>query len=78
VIHLPYDESKLPNGYHENDITTFTFDYTQKKWMSIAVDSINFKKKYVVFRALLGNGIDYINGVIKQPESPETNAFTPT
>ncbi|MFP5303825.1 hypothetical protein R2R70_21840, partial [Cobetia sp. SIMBA_158] len=34
--------------------------------------------RYVVFRALLGNGMDYINGVIKQPESPETNAFTPT
>ncbi len=78
IIHLPYDESKLPNGYHENDITTFTFDYTHKKWMPVSVDSINSEKKYVVFKALASGAADYINGVVKQPESPESNASAST
>lgn len=77
VIHLPYDKSDLPNGYNENDITTYVFDYAQKKWKSIAVDSINTKKKYVVFRALAGVA-DYINGVAKQSESPAGNESAPT
>ncbi len=78
LVHLPYDETALPNGYTENDITTFKFDYTKKAWVSVAIDSINTKKKYVIFKTLSGNETNYINGVIKQPESPETSAFTPT
>ncbi|WPO81910.1 RHS repeat-associated core domain-containing protein [Chryseobacterium sp. JJR-5R] len=78
IVHLPYDETKLPNSYTENDITAFKFDYTKKSWVSIAVDSINTKKKYVVFKTLFGNTTDYINGVMKQPESPENSASAPT
>lgn len=78
VIRLPYNEADLPNGYHEKDISTFAFDYNQKKWISVTVDSVNVKKRYIVFKALAGYETDYINGVVKQPESPEATSFTPT
>ncbi len=31
---------KLPNGYTEQDISTFMFDYTQKKWVAVETDSV--------------------------------------
>lgn len=78
IIQLPYDETKLPNGYTENDITALKFDYGKKAWISLVADSINTKKKYIVFRDLTGISADYIGGVMQQPESPETSSFTPT
>ena len=78
-VKIPYDLEKIPKGYSEKDINTFSFDYSNKKWQRAVVDSVNIKKKYIVLKATLGKGnTDYINGVIKQPESPETASFTPT
>ncbi|WP_294211273.1 RHS repeat-associated core domain-containing protein [uncultured Chryseobacterium sp.] len=76
-IYLPYDIEKLPKGYHENDISVFSFDYNQKKWVSAVIDSINTVKKYVLLHSSLKNA-QYIAGVVKQPESPETGASAPT
>ncbi len=73
VLHLPYDEKKLPKGYQEKDITAFTFDYKKKDWSPINIDSVNTVKKYLVLHTSLGS-VDFMAGVSKQPESPETGA----
>ncbi|KQK24349.1 hypothetical protein AR438_17115 [Chryseobacterium aquaticum] len=72
-LHLPYDETKLPKGYQEKDITAFTFDYNKKDWSPITIDSINTAKKYLILRTS-SSSIDFMAGVVKQPESPETGA----
>ena len=80
VIHLSYDKDKIPKRFHENDITTFGFDYQQKKWLRLNIDSINIEKQYIVLtvESPKGGETDYVNGIIKNPESPEAASFTPT
>jgi len=77
ALHLPYDKDKLPEGYQEKDITAFTFDYTKKEWSPINIDSVNTVKKYIVLHTSLSN-VDFMAGVVKQPESPETGANAQT
>jgi RHS repeat-associated protein len=76
-LRLPYDKDKLPKGYQEKDITAFTFDYTKKEWSPIPIDSVNTAKKYVVLHTSLSS-VDFMAGVVKQPESPETGADAQT
>ncbi|HBV14810.1 RHS repeat-associated core domain-containing protein [Chryseobacterium carnipullorum] len=76
-VRLPYDQDQLPKGYQEKDITAFTFDYTKKEWSPINIDSINTVKKYIVLHTSLSS-VDFIAGVVKQPESPETGANAQT
>ena len=80
VIHLSYDKNKIPKGFHENDIATFAFDYQQKKWLRLNIDSVNTEKQYIVLtiESPKGGETDYVNGIIKNPESPEAASFTPT
>jgi len=76
-LHLPYDKDKLPKGYQEKDITAFAFDYTKKEWSPINIDSINTVKKYIVLHTSLSS-VDFMAGVVKQPESPESGADAQT
>jgi len=80
TIHLPYDKSKVSNGLNESDIAVFKFDYLQKKWLRIDIDSINSEEGFIVFSIdeKEGGDTDYVSGIIKNPESPETASFTPT
>jgi hypothetical protein len=76
-LRLPYDKDKLPKGYQEKDITAFTFDYTKKEWAPIRIDSVNTVKKYVLLHTSLSS-VDFMAGVVKQPENPETGADAQT
>ena len=78
TIHLPYDKNKIPKGFHENDIATFGFNYLQKKWQRLKIDSIDIEKELVILTVEGGGDTDYVNGIIKNPESPETASFAPT
>ena len=75
-ISIKYDESKLPSGYTAKDIKTFYFDNDQKKWMELAKDTIHYETKEIVSKTT--HFTDFINGIIKVPESPETGSYTPT
>lgn len=77
TIHLPYDKDKLPKGYDEEDLAAFTFDYKEKKWVQADIDSVNTVKNYIVLHSLLKQA-NYVAGVSRQPESPETGAEAPT
>lgn len=76
-IHLKYDPEKIPTGYTAQDVRTYYYDAAQRTWQQLAVDSLDSKKNEVVVKAF-GNDTDYINGVIKVPDSPETSSFAPT
>ncbi len=75
-IGLPYDSTKIPNGYTEKDIRTYYFDEDKRSWTALAFDSID-TKNHIAY-ALSTHFTDFINGVIQVPESPETQGYTPT
>ncbi|MAN26468.1 SpvB/TcaC N-terminal domain-containing protein [Mesonia sp.] len=75
-LHLKYDLAKIPAGYTPKDVRTFYFDKEKRSWKSLPVDSLDYENKIII--ATTNNETDYINGVIKVPESPETGSFAPT
>jgi len=76
-ISLKFDPSKIPAGYTENDIRTFYYDGPQRMWKVLPVDSLDITK-HEIRTTTFFNDTDYINGVIKVPDSPETSSFAPT
>ena len=75
-VTISYDPKLLPFGYTAKDIKTFYFDTKNKTWQTIPV--VSFDEKNHTITSLTTHFTDYINGIIKVPESPETNAYTPT
>ncbi len=75
-ISLQYDESKFPVGYSAKDVRAFYYDATQRTWKNLEVDSLDYVNKKVF--AFSQGDTDYINGIIKVPEMPETASFMPT
>lgn len=75
-IQLKYDEKKIPSGYTARDIKTFYFDIEQKKWLELEKDTLLTTSQEIVSKTT--HFTDFINGIIKVPESPETGSYTPT
>ncbi|MCC5918585.1 MAG: hypothetical protein JJU02_14785, partial [Cryomorphaceae bacterium] len=77
-IGIGIDKSKIPPSYTMENVKTYFFDYNDRKWTAIDVDSIgvgeNGDLNYVPYVA----ATEYFNGIIKSPEMPEANAFMPT
>ncbi|TWP24608.1 type IV secretion protein Rhs [Apibacter muscae] len=76
VVKLPYDRTKIPNGYTEQDIKTYYFDLNTKHWVALERDSVDIQNQVIISKTT--HFTDMINGVIQAPESPETSGFTPT
>ena len=78
-LHLKYDFDKIPQGYTPRDIKTFYFDKNQRNWKVLPIDSLDYGNDEIISSVFAGEGdTDYINGVIKVPESPEVGSFAPT
>src|SRR5699024_7197955 len=77
-LSLQYDPKKIPEGYSDKDVRTFYFEKNQKVWKPLTLDSLDYADKKIVSHMETGGDTDYINGVIKVPESPETADFAPT
>ena len=75
-VSLKYDRTRIPSGYTENDIHTYYFDNNTGHWEALERDSIDRSLCMVVSKTT--HFTDMINGVIKTPESPETQGFAPT
>src|SRR5690554_2511942 len=73
---LRYDKKLLPKGYDGSDVKVLYFDMQQRRWLAVPTDTLIADQNKIV--ALTDHFTDYIAGVIQAPESPETNAFTPT
>lgn len=75
-VQLGYDASKIPNGYTPDDIKTYRFNHSSNKWEMLDRKKVDFGKNAIVSGS--NEGGDYINGIIQQPESPESANYTPT
>lgn len=75
-LSMEYDPARLPSGYTPNDIYTYYFDESLKGWVALPRDSVDIANNIIVSRTT--HFTDFINGIIKVPESPLTQAYTPT
>lgn len=75
-IILPYDTTLLPVGFSAEDIHTYYYNEQYGQWQEIERDSIDVENKLIVSR--VNHFTDFINAVLKTPEMPETQAYTPT
>ena len=76
TVRLKYDRTRIPSGYTEDDIRTYYFDSDRKCWVALPRVEVDKQSACVVSKTT--HFTDMINGVIVAPESPETDAFTPT
>lgn len=73
---LPYDSSLIPDGYTSSDIRTYYFDEPSRRWIALPLDTIIASRQVVA--SLTSHFTDMINAIIKVPESPQTQGYTPT
>ncbi|MDQ6469892.1 SpvB/TcaC N-terminal domain-containing protein [Flavobacterium sp. LHD-80] len=76
TLSLPYDKKTIPEGYTEKDINVFYFDENKRLWQEVTKDSLDIKQG--IIKAKTTHFTDFIAGIIKMPESPETSGYTPT
>jgi RHS repeat-associated protein len=75
-IVLPYDTALLPIGYAPNDIMTYYYDELRRQWIMIPRDTVDEANRLIYSK--VNHFTDFINAIIKSPEMPETQAYTPT
>jgi RHS repeat-associated protein len=76
TLSLPYDKKTIPEGYTEKDINVFYFDENKRLWQEVTKDSLDIKQGIITAKST--HFTDFIAGIIKMPESPETSGYTPT
>ena len=75
-LQLDYDPELIPKGYSAREIQTFYFDEQDRKWKAVPKDSLLESEQRML--AMTTHFTDFINGIIKVPESPQTQGYTPT
>jgi hypothetical protein len=75
-ITIPYDTSQIPSGYRAKDIRTYYFDEQTGRWVALPLDTIN--ESLCTVTSYTTHFTDFINGILKVPQAPQTNAYTPT
>lgn len=76
TVIIPYDTSLIPEGYNPGDIRTFYFDEKSREWSVLELDTVLEKSGLV--KSKTTHFTDMIAGIIKVPESPQTQGYTPT
>ncbi len=76
TLSIPFDKKAIPEGYTEKDINVFYFDENKRLWQEVTKDSLDIKQG--IIKAKTTHFTDFIAGIIKMPESPETSGYTPT
>src|SRR6202008_1378121 len=75
-LRIPFDPTKIPDGYTDKDIRTYYFDEQTHHWVSVVTDTLLAESNEVVSK--INHFTDYIDAIIKVPESPEVEAFNST
>ncbi len=75
-VSIPFDMEKIPDGYTEKDIRTYYFDEQSHHWITVPTDTVLLQSSEVVSKTT--HFTDYINAIIKVPESPEAEAYNST
>ncbi len=73
---LSYDSTLIPKGYGPDDIRTFFYNEKKNKWEMLEFVRIDKENKQVISKT--NHFTDFINGILKTPELPQTMAYTPT
>lgn len=76
TVKIKYDRTRIPSGFTEDDINTYYFDKETKHW--VALERVKVDKGSACVVSKTTHFTDMINGVIKAPESPQTDGFTST
>ncbi len=74
-ISIGYDPDLIPEGYTCHDIITMYYNVYERSWKKVEKDSVDLEGKAIVSKT--NHFTDYINGIIKVPENPETAGYTP-
>jgi len=75
-LQIDFDSELIPAGYTAADIRTYYFDEVKRKWTQIPKKALCHTGNCLT--STTDHFTDFINGIIKIPESPETNGYTPT
>lgn len=75
-VQIPFDSTLIPDGYTAADIRSYFFDEKKRQWEELQLDTVLTEKELVASATL--HFTDMINGIIKVPESPQTQGYTPT
>ncbi|MBN2728940.1 MAG: hypothetical protein JXR53_06920, partial [Bacteroidales bacterium] len=75
-VSVGYDPTLIPAGYGPDDIRTFYFNDEIGKWEMLPFDSLDKENNAIISKTL--HFTDFINSILKTPEAPQTQAFTPT
>ena len=75
-VSVPYDSTLIPKGYTVDDIHTYYYDEAHHQWTILKKQGIDTLR--AVAMAETSHFTDIINGIIKVPESPETQNYVPT
>ncbi|MDP2188053.1 MAG: SpvB/TcaC N-terminal domain-containing protein, partial [Sphingobacteriaceae bacterium] len=75
-ISLGIDSTKLPTGYSPKQVRTYFFDEATNKWTVLQKDTVQAERMFA--SAITDHFTDFINAIIKQPELPRSQAYTPT
>ncbi|SFM90299.1 RHS repeat-associated core domain-containing protein [Chitinophaga sp. YR627] len=73
---LPFDSTLIPEGYTAEDVRTYFFDEKSREWVALPTDTILAQEGIV--RSATTHFTDMINAIIKVPESPQTQGYSPT
>ena len=76
VIAIAYNETDIPFGYSPKDIYTYFYNNSNHRWEQIERDSVDETNRVIYSRT--DHFTDYINGILKTPESSDAIAYTPT
>ena len=76
ALHIPYDKEKIPDGYTEQDIRTYYFDEQAHHWVPLQLDTVFSDQGEV--KSKTRHFTDFIDAIIKVPESPEVEAYNST
>lgn len=75
-IHLPLDTTLIPAGFDVSDVRTWFFDETGRRWKMLRPDTLQAGLQTLISET--SHFTDFINGIIKVPESPQTQGYKQT
>lgn len=76
LIGVAIDLERLPAGKTPKDVSTFYFNFNQRGWVPVSVDSVHIdnEEDIAINFVPLQPGTQYFNGVISTPNMPESSA----
>jgi len=76
ILSMPFDSCLIPDGYSVDHIRAFFYDEQSERWIVLPKDTLFAEKCLLASKTT--HFTDFINGIIKTPDAPETQAYTPT